>query len=136
MCCLPYSKLKSNFTFQTEAFFPFRLLKSVQLRTHVTILTFEALWVEILDRMLVKKRLKFTCIVSSEFRSSVTVYAFVTLNLSYAALTYRQRLLTISVLSLICIISLLSFCLPIFIFSCFFFQSGYSFVFGAKNESD
>ena len=61
MCCLPYSKLKSNFTFQTEAFFPFRLLKSVQLRTHVTILTFEALWVEILDRMLVKKRLKFTC---------------------------------------------------------------------------
>ena len=86
--------------------------------------------------MLVKERLKFTCIVSSEFRSSVTVYAFVTLNLSYAALTYLQRLLTISVLSLICIISLLSFCLPIFIFSCFFFQSGYSFVFGAKNESD
>ena len=82
-----------------------------------TILTFGALWVEILDRMLVKKRLKFTYIVSSEFRSSVTVYAFVTLNLSCAALTYRLRLLAISVLSLICIISLLSFCLPIFVFS-------------------
>lgn len=77
-----YSKLKSNFTFHTEAFFSFQTIEECSIAHACYSLTFVALWVEILDRMLVKERLKFTCIVSSEFMGSVTVYVFVTLNLS------------------------------------------------------